>query len=113
MKKHAVLLLLANLLVLTGYAASSTIRWLWNGQPVQQIMRPGERLEFGLRDDGVVVWREINTTTNSPAEKLPYWSAMQIDNSGTNFPPEFPTNRLYMPHYYTPNILYTNSLLMP
>lgn len=45
------------------------IRWEWRGQNIVEFHNPdGAHLQFGLRQDGVVVWREITNTTNSPAE---------------------------------------------
>lgn len=63
--------------VLAGAALPQRIRWTWNdGRRVQWQGTSGSIVNFGLRDDGVVVWREITTTTNqvvtttnSPAER--------------------------------------------
>lgn len=55
------------------------IRWVFQDSPVfrRRNIQFNGYVEFGLRDDGVVVWREITTTTNtvvvttnSPAEVL-------------------------------------------
>lgn len=50
---------------------ANQIRWQWQGQCVYAVAKDGSRFELGLRDDGVVVWREITNTTNSPAEQSP------------------------------------------
>lgn len=51
-------------------AANELIRWTLAGKPIVEITVNGEpKVQFGLRQDGVVVWREIMNTTNSPAEK--------------------------------------------
>lgn len=45
------------------------IRWTIGGKPLVEITLNGEpKVQFGLRNDGVVVWREITNSTNSPAE---------------------------------------------
>lgn len=72
MKKVLAFLLLYPLAVFC-FAAAFTIDW---GKPTTlQISRvnSGDKIEFGLRSDGIVVWRQIlpaKPTTNSPAEKL-------------------------------------------
>jgi hypothetical protein len=54
-----------------GVYAASIIRWTWHEKPILRIINAGETLELGLRDDGVVVWREVTQTTNSPSEATP------------------------------------------
>lgn len=49
------------------------IQWMFHGTEILTIRRGETRLEFGLRDDGVVVWREITNITNSPSEKPKVW----------------------------------------
>src|SRR5437868_6235711 len=66
--KKTTLTLLAVLLFCAGWGASQ-IRWTWHDKPIVQLTWGGTNtLQLGLRDDGVVVWREIANTTNSPAE---------------------------------------------
>lgn len=65
--KKLIYSLLAVATLLTIYAASN-IEWTFHGQPISSVTALGERLQFGLRDDGVVVWRKITSKTNSPAE---------------------------------------------
>lgn len=65
-------ILLACCALLCGYASNEFIRWTLAGKPIVEITVNGEpKVQFGLRQDGVVVWREITHMTNSPAEK-PY-----------------------------------------
>lgn len=49
------------------------ILWEWrNGRILERYDgHGGTKLQFGLREDGVVVWREVTFTTNSPAEHHP------------------------------------------
>lgn len=48
-------------------AGNEFIRWM-NVNDSLTLLYNGNRIEFGLRNDGVVVWREITNMTNSPAE---------------------------------------------
>ena len=59
-------------------AAVEFIRWQWMAEPVLRIERGGQWLEFGLRQDGVVVWREISSNTNSPAENTVFVGYMNL-----------------------------------
>lgn len=80
----ACVILLISLLASTP---KESIRWRWHDIPViGDPEHKGERLQFGLRSDGVVVWREILNSTNSPAEKEEAinWS-YSLTNSGTNY----------------------------
>lgn len=47
-----------------------SIQWGWQDGPILRRFAQGRTLEFGLRSDGVVVWRETVAQTNSPAENL-------------------------------------------
>lgn len=80
MKTKLPLLFLALLAAgVIGAALPQRIRWTWhNGRSIAIVgVWPNQdSIEIGLRDDGVVVWREITTTTNaivvttnSPAER--------------------------------------------
>ena len=92
-------------------ANEERIRWTWPSMMYYNAeARSGSKVEFGLRSDGVVVWREIlPAVTNSPAEKPmdTLWtnSSMVITNmvitnliwfneGGTNW---VPTNRYKFP----------------
>ena len=64
------------LVFLAGFAvgtlllyAAQGIRWTWHGQSILTVQDGGATLELGLRDDGVVIGREISASTNSPAER--------------------------------------------
>lgn len=79
-------------------ANQERIRWKWHDNTVLLTMQDNEhgKVEFGLRNDGVVVWREIKpATTNSPAEE-----------------PElrFNTNQFETWHWWT-NVVTTNIIL--
>lgn len=56
-------------LLCAAFSWSTKIEWQWKGAPIFTVDRLGSRLELGLRDDGVVMWREITNVTNSPAEQ--------------------------------------------
>lgn len=78
---------IALLVALTTVAfAAGNIRWnATNNKPLLEIRSGGTNvIQFGLRDDGVVVWREINTSTNSPAE-APSGIWIRWGNSATNY----------------------------
>ena len=67
------LFLVALAVCVLGFTWGTTIRWsIKSGVTEQTIYRirtaEGGVVEFGLRSDGVVVWREIVNSTNSPAE---------------------------------------------
>jgi len=79
-------------LVGLGLAAGENISWTWKSKPIVELKCDGASLQFGLRSDGVVVWREISHTTNSPAEKAP---EIWFEWGGTNH------------IYLTNNLLYT------
>lgn len=65
-----------------GFTGAAVIEWLWHGDPiVEAVHHPsGDKVQFGLREDGVVVWRKITQTTNSPAERPPAWTNIIITN---------------------------------
>ena len=72
MKRYLILLPLALLCAAWG---ASKIRWTTSlGVPFTELRIVGHpTIQFGLRDDGVVVWREVTNTTNSPAENNDIW----------------------------------------
>jgi len=81
--------------------ADTSIDWRPNGWPVfthRTTSNPSRTIEFGLRSDGVVVWREITQAwprTNSPAE-LPLPVITNLYRS-----PGMPTNASYVPYQAT------------
>jgi hypothetical protein len=77
------------------------IEWRFHDKLVHSIAVNGETVEFGLRQDGVVVWRKITNTTNSPAEQVVF-----------NY---VATNYLVVPCFtnYWKNIWTTNLLISP
>ena len=81
MKRYLILLPLALLCAAWG---ASKIRWTTSlGVPFTELRIVGHpTIQFGLRDDGVVVWREITNATNSPAEKNDY--GIWMYNGSTN-----------------------------
>lgn len=69
MKYAPYIFLVALFVVLAGLCATGPpIEWEFGFQPVWQLNGFNESLQFGLRNDGVVVWRKIILATNSPAE---------------------------------------------
>lgn len=46
------------------------IQWEWRHGRILERYDAGTKLQFGLREDGVVVWREVTFETNSPAEMM-------------------------------------------
>ena len=79
---------IVSLLALTVLAAPTAVRWLWHDEvPILQFRHRGDLLQLGLRDDGVVVWREITNKTNSPAEAVDggvFWYRSSTNNVWTN-----------------------------
>lgn len=91
-----------------GAATQERIRWHLDNYPVYQCSwTNGHRIDFGLRNDGVVVWREIMpATTNSPAEQAEAITntvmtngIIQMDNITNFFRPDW-TNILIKPLYF-------------
>ena len=66
--RNYVIALLALPIVLS---AANAIEWLTS---VTFHKSGADRVEFGLRSDGVVVWRKITVATNSPAESDNFWN---------------------------------------
>lgn len=71
----------------------------WSQPPLIELVKPdGLKIQLGLRDDGVVVWRKITNTTNSPAEnKNNIWKysvdpALFFTNTPTPFNQIIPLN---------------------
>src|SRR5512146_2553830 len=61
--------LLATLaLAAIAWSASTSTRWQWQGHTILALHEGTATLEFGLRSDGVVIWREVTSATNSPGE---------------------------------------------
>lgn len=90
-----ILLFLAFGVLLGAAFAPSRIRWQFQTHDdlIWDDRNSGHILQLGLRDDGVVVWREITTatnvivtTTNSPAERqeIPYGTLILTNMSITN-----------------------------
>lgn len=69
-------------LVALAVLSMGAIRWhRESSTPWFEIKSPGGTnfVQFGLRDDGIVVWREINHGTNSPAEQpVFYWNITNV-----------------------------------
>lgn len=63
-------ILLAGCAFLCGFSGAEFIRWTWHDCNILSVIdaATGSRLEIGLRNDGIVVWREVVNTTNSPSE---------------------------------------------
>lgn len=76
------------------------IQWEWRHGRILERYDAGTKLQFGLREDGVVVWREVTFETNSPAEMLFRRNRM----APTVVPPAPTANRLAFP---------TNTSLLP
>lgn len=83
MKLTTKIILLALACLSLAAANEERIRWTWPGGMYYNADVPGgPKVEFGLRNDGVVVWREIMpATTNSPAEK---WDGVYTNVPMTN-----------------------------
>ena len=73
---------------LTALSAWAAIEWRVNNEPLFQLKRQdGLTVELGLREDGVVVWRKITNTTNSPAEQVFFYMSWPTNNiTLTNIP---------------------------
>lgn len=91
-----------------GAATQERIRWPFNKGPVTFSLQGenGAKVEFGLRSDGVVVWREIMpATTNSPAEQEEVLTNIVITGITnlfwTNNPGHLFTN-IYIPPWHHP-----------
>lgn len=99
MKRYAIALLVAG-----AVCALAGIDWRIHDKPIIRVDFNGEpTIELGLRDDGVVVWRKITQTTNSPAERpqdrYPYWEYWKF---GTN---------LWLTNGVATNLHYFNDLI--
>lgn len=92
----------AGLLLATVIGATNQerIRWPFSTGKVTFSLgeEDGTKVEFGLRNDGVVVWREIKpAVTNSPAEREESGLFIMTNWIGTN---------IWMTNWYTfPNII--------
>lgn len=87
MKNHPYLNLFCVLVALAiglsiGAATQERIRWHLDNYTVYQCCwTNGHRIDFGLRNDGVVVWREIMPSiTNSPAEQVEVLTNLMMTN---------------------------------
>lgn len=74
-----------------------SIRWEWRGKPIVELKGDGGTLQFGLRSDGVVVWREITASTNSPAETQLPWGNLLIATNSLFYTNIVLTNFSYIP----------------
>jgi hypothetical protein len=55
--------------IVAVFAGGEAFQWRWYGQPIYQLKHGEcEKVEFGLRSDGYVMWRKVMTLTNSPGE---------------------------------------------
>ncbi len=74
--RRALAILLVGCLIGSALAALSqsepllSIQWQWQNGRLFERYSASHTLQFGLRSDGVVVWREMLATTNSPAENV-------------------------------------------
>ena len=68
-----------------------SIQWQWENGRLFERYTNSRTLQFGLRSDGIVVWREVVATTNSPAENtgIPHRSRARPEI----VPPPPPTNQ--------------------
>lgn len=77
------------LAVAVGATNQERIRWTYENPPWYYSTERMQRVQFGLRNDGVVVWREIvpasSAVTNSPAEQaeaitneIRYWTVTNM-----------------------------------
>lgn len=68
-----------------------SIQWQWENGRLFERYTNSRTLQFGLRSDGIVVWREVLSTTNSPAENtgIPHRSRARPEI----VPPPPPTNQ--------------------
>lgn len=70
----------------------------WRSPAYLSLESGGAIVEFGLRDDGIVVWRKIHrATTNSPAE------ALRVSNWSTNVIIGYTNHGWRLDNGYIPN----------